>query len=251
MVAIYGTSITGGMAVGSLLVPIVGTEGEFPIYIGAAILAAAILPLFLAYGPAPAMEQAGRLRAFALILAMPVLFAAVLAFGVIHSGAISLLPVFGLHLGMTVQISSLLVTAFVVGSIVLQFPIGWLADRIERMRTLLICALAGGAAAIVLPLSIGTDWLMWISLFFIGGTVVSLYTVSLTILGDRYEGGELAAAVSLIAMTLAVGSTFGPLIGGGAIEAWDPYGLNLVLIGAYGLVLAVALVLGIRRRGAT
>ena len=248
MVAVYGTAITGGMAVGSLLVPVVGTEGDFPIYIGTAILAAAILPLLLAYGPAPVMEQGGRLRALALILAMPVLFGAVLAFGVIHSGAISLLPIFGLHLGMTVQISSLLVTAFVIGSIVLQFPIGWLADYIERMRTLLACALAGSAAAIILPFSIGTDWLMWISLFVIGGTGVSLYTISLTILGDRYRGGELAAAVSLIAMTLAVGSTFGPLISGVAIEAWDPYGLNLVIIGAYCMVLGLAMVLSIRRR---
>ena len=194
------------------------------------------------------MEQGGRLRALALILAMPVLFGAVLAFGVIHSGAISLLPIFGLHLGMTVQISSLLVTAFVIGSIVLQFPIGWLADYIERMRTLVACALAGSAAAIILPFSIGTDWLMWISLFVIGGTVVSLYTISLTILGARYRGGELAAAVSLIAMMLAVGSTFGPLISGVAIEAWDPYGLNLVIIGAYCMVLGLAMVLSIRRR---
>ena len=247
MVAVYGTTITGGMAVGSLLVPVVGTTGQFPIYVGAAILVAAILPLLIAYGPAPMMEQTGRLRALALILAMPVLFVAVLAFGVIHSSAISLLPILGLHLGLTVQISSLLVTAFVIGSIVLQFPIGWLADYIERMHTLLACAFAGGIAAIILPFSIGTDWLMWVSLFVIGGTVVSLYTIPLTILGDRYRGGELAAAVSLIAMTLAVGSTFGPLIGGGAIEAWDPYGLNLVIIGAYCMVLALALVLGIRR----
>jgi len=247
MVAVYGTTITGGMAVGSLLVPVVGTTGQFPIYVGAAILVAAILPLLIAYGPAPTMEQTGRLRALALILAMPVLFVAVLAFGVIHSGAISLLPILGLHLGLTVQISSLLVTAFVIGSIVLQFPIGWLADYIERMHMLLACAFAGGIAAIILPFSIGTDWLMWVSLFVIGGTVVSLYTIPLTILGDRYRGGELAAAVSLIAMTLAVGSTFGPLIGGGAIEAWDPYGLNLVIIGAYCMVLVLALVLGIRR----
>ena len=89
---------------------------------------------------------------------------------------------------------------------------------------------------------------MWVSLFMIGGTVVSLYTISLTILGDLYRGGELATAVSLIAMTLAVGETFGPLIGGGAIEAWDPYGLNLMIIGAYCMVLVLVLALNIRRR---
>ncbi len=218
MIGIYGTAITGGMAVGALLVGLIGSDGTLPIFIGAAIYASAALPLAFAYGPAPAMEEAGKLYPRTLLLATPLLAAAVFAFGVIDSSALSLLPVFGLHLGMTVQNSTVLVTVLVAGSILLQFPIGWLADRIDRMRVLLICAVAGAVAAI---------------------------------LGARYTGGELAAAITLFAMILAVGSTLGPLIGGSAIAAWDPYGLNVLIIGAFCLVLALALFLGIRRRSRT
>ncbi|MEE8172690.1 MAG: MFS transporter, partial [Alphaproteobacteria bacterium] len=216
-----------------------------------AILASATLPLLFAYGPAPAMERAGQLRPVTLLLAMPLLVAAVFAFGVINSSALSLIPIFGLHLGMDEQASVILLTVLVAGSILLQFPIGWLADRIDRTRVLEVCALAGTAAAVGLPLSLGADWAMWICLFVIGGAMVGLYTVSLTILGDRYTGGELAAAVSLIAMFFAVGATLGPLIGGGAIAVWDPYGLNAVFIGAFCLVLALALYLAMRRRAGT
>lgn len=251
MIAIYGTAITGGMAVGPLLVPLIGSDGQLPIFVGAAILASAVLPLFFAYGPAPAMEQAGKLRPLTLLLAMPLLVAAVFAFGFIDSSGLSLLPVYGLHLSMDEEASFFLVTVLVAGSILLQFPIGWLADRIDRFRVLQICALAGAAAAVLLPLSLGTDWAMWSCLFVIGGTMVGLYTISLAILGDRYSGGELAAAVTLIAMIFAGGSTLGPLIGGGAIELWDPYGLNAVFIGAFCLVLALALFLGLRRRSGT
>lgn len=247
MIAIYGTSITGGMAAGPLLVPLIGSDGRLPIFLGAAILAAAALPLVFAHGPAPAMEQAGKLRAKTLLLATPLLVAAVFAFGVIDSSALSLLPIFGLHLGMGERAAVLLVTLLVAGSILLQLPIGWLADRMERHRVLLICALTGAAAAILLPFSLHADWLLWISLIFLGGAMVGLYTVSLAILGDRYRGGELAAAISLFAMILAAGSTLGPLIGGGAIALWDPYGLNGVIIGAFCLVLALALYLGWRR----
>ena len=251
MIAVYGTAITVGMAVGPLLVPLIGSDGQLPIFVGAAILASATLPLLFAHGPAPAMEQAGRLRPITLLLAMPLLVAAVFAFGMIDSSALSLLPIFGLHLGMSELKSELLLTVLVTGSILLQFPIGWLADRIDRRRVLELCALAGTAAAVGLPLSLGTDWAMWICLFVIGGAMVGLYTVSLTILGDRYTGGELAAAVSLIAMIFAVGATLGPLISGGAIAVWDPYGLNAVFIGAFGVVLALALFLFIWRRSGT
>ncbi|MDA0228682.1 MAG: MFS transporter [Proteobacteria bacterium] len=251
MIGIYGTAITGGMAVGALLVGLIGSDGTLPIFIGAAIFASAVLPLAFAYGPAPAMEAAGKLRPRTVLLATPLLVAAVFAFGIIDSSALSLLPVFGLHLGMNEQTSTVLVTVLVAGSILLQFPIGWLADRIDRMHVLLICAVAGTVAAIFLPISLGHDWAMWICLFVVGGSMVGLYTVSLAILGARYTGGELAAAITLFAMILAIGSTIGPLIGGGAIDIWDPFGLNVLIIGAFCLVLALALFLGIRRRNGT
>jgi len=251
MIGIYGTAITGGMALGALLVGLIGSDGKLSIFIGAAILASAALPLAFAYGPAPAMEEARKLQPRTLLLAMPLMVAAVFAFGMIDSSALSLLPVFGLHLGMDEQMSTVLVTVFVAGSILLQFPVGWLADRIDRMHVLLICAVAGTVAATLLPIALGSDWATWICLFIVGGSGVGLYTVSLAILGARYTGGELAAAVTLFAMVVAVGSTLGPLIGGGAIDIWDPYGLNVLLIGAFCLVLAVAAFLGTRWRSGT
>jgi MFS family permease len=251
MIAIYGTAITGGMALGPMLVALIGSEGSLPIFIGAAIFASAVLPLLFAYGPAPAMEQLGKLRPLIVMLALPLLVVAVFAFGVINSSALSLLPVFGLHLQMNEQIAAILLSVLVAGSILLQFPIGWLADRIDRRRVLMLCAVVGTVAAVLLPISLDTVWAMWICLFVIGGSMVGLYTVSLTILGDRYTGGELAAAVTLFAMILAGGSTLGPLMGGGAIELWDPYGFNVLIIAAFSLVILLGLFLAIRRRGNT
>ena len=152
---------------------------------------------------------------------------------------------------MNEQTSAVLVTVLIAGSILLQFPIGWLADRIDRMHVLRMCAVAGTVAAIFLPISLGSDWAMWICLFIVGGSMVGLYTVSLAILGARYSGGELATAVTLFAMIFAVGSTVGPLIGGAAIDVWDPYGLNVLIIGAFCLVLALAIFHGIRKRSGT
>ncbi len=249
MIAVYGTSITGGMAIGSSLVSVVGTEGTFPIFIGAAILATAIVPLILAYGPAPAMEQSGKIRTASLLMAIPLVAAGVFAFGVVDTSALSLLPVFGLHLGMSEQASTLLVTLLIAGAIILQFPVGWLSDHMERHRVLQICAVAGTSAAIGFPFTIGIDWIMWICLFVIGGTISGLYTVSLAILGDRYRGGELAGAITLVAMIFAIGSTLGPLISGSAIDLWDPYGLNVIMVAALFPVLALAIMWGRWRRG--
>lgn len=249
MIAVYGTSITGGMAIGSSLVSIIGTEGTLPIFIGAAILAGAILPLLLAYGPAPTMEQTGKIRTASLLRAIPLVAAGVFAFGVIHVSALSLLPVYGLHLNMSEQASTLLVTLLIAGSIILQFPVGWLSDHMDRHRVLQICAVAGTSAALGFPFTIGVDWIMWICLFVLGGSISGLYTVSLAILGDRYKGGELAGAITLVAMIFAIGSTIGPLVSGSAIDLWDPYGLNVIIVAALFPVLALAIMWSGRRRG--
>ncbi len=249
MIAIYGTSITGGMAIGSSLVSVFGTEGTLPIFIGTAILAGAMLPLLLAYGRAPAMEQTGKIRTASLLRAIPLVAAGVFAFGVVDTSALSLLPVFGLHLDMSEQAATRLVTLLIAGAIILQFPVGWLSDHMNRHRVLQICAVAGTTAAIGFPFTIGVDWIMWICLFVLGGAISGLYTVSLAILGDRYKGGELAGAITLVAMIFAIGSTIGPVVSGGAIDAWDPYGLNVIIVAALIPVLTLAIMWGGRRRG--
>ena len=150
---------------------------------------------------------------------------------------------------MSEQASTLLVTLLIAGSIILQFPVGWLSDHMDRHRVLQICAVAGTSAALGFPFTIGVDWIMWICLFVLGGSISGLYTVSLAILGDRYKGGELAGAITLVAMIFAIGSTIGPLVSGSAIDLWDPYGLNVIIVAALFPVLALAIMWSGRRRG--
>ncbi len=240
MIAIYGTAATGGIAAGPLLVPLTGTEGILPFLVGAGALAASAVPLLFAWGPAPSMGDRARLSLGALVSAVPLLVAAVLAFGLLDAAVLSLMPIYGLRRGLDEAGAVLLVTILVAGSILLQFPIGWLADRVAKPRVLVGCAFAGLGAAVVFPLVFDLPWLLWPCLFVIGGAMVGVYIVSLAILGDRYSGGTLAAAISGTAMAYALGSTAGPLLTGAALRGWDPYGFNVIVAAAFGLILVVA-----------
>lgn len=250
MIAIYGAAITGGIACGPLIVPLTGTEGAVPFVVCAGMLALSLLPLLVAYGPAPGMSEHSGRGLVSLLGAVPVLVMAVLSFGLIDSAVLSLLPVYGLHIGMTEARAVLLVTVLVAGSIVLQLPIGWLADRIDKYRLLVGCAVMGLVAAIVFPFVIEFEGLLWLSLLGLGGGMVGMYVVSLAILGDLYKGRDLAAAIAGFAMILAVGSTSGAVISGALMRLWDPYGLNLVLIAAFGLTVVTASARRLSRRGA-
>lgn len=236
MLAIYGTSVTTGIAIGPLLVPLVSDYGSLSILIGAIILASSLVPLILVNGFYPTMQKLDRKQAFKILKAIPIILTAALVFGMVDSSVLSLLPVFGLHLGIGEDKAVQLVSFFVAGAVFLQLPIGWLSDQFGRQLLIQLCALSGGAASITFYFVTNIYWASWGCLFIIGGTSAALYTVSLAKLGDSYSGGNLATAISIIAMIFAVGSTAGPIVGGIAISLWDPYGLNMVIIGSFVLV---------------
>jgi len=236
VLAIYGTAVTTGIALGPLLIPLVKYHNTFSVFIGAIILASSLLPLIFVNNFRPHIHKLDGKQTFTILKSIPIILAAALVFGIVDSSALSLLPIFALHLGSGEAESVRLVSFLVAGAIFLQLPIGWLSDRFNRRLVIELCALGGGAASITFYFVIGFDWAIWVCLFVIGGTSAALYTVSLAKLGDSYTGGNLATAISIIAMIFAIGSTTGPIVGGIAITLWDPYGLNMVIIGSFLLV---------------
>jgi MFS family permease len=237
VVAAYGMAITGGFAGGPLIVSVTGSSGTAPFFVGVVLLACAAVSLLFAHGPEPTLERRGRTRLETFLLGGPVLLAAALGYGIIEGSVLSLLPVYGLHGGMSETKSVLLLSALVAGALVLQLPIGWLGDRTDRYRVLLLCGIAGVAGTALLTFVLHLPWALWITLMVLGGSGAGLYVVSLAILGDRFTGLELAAAVAGLDMILGLGSTVGPVLAGGAMRLWDPHGLTLVIVGAFGLSL--------------
>ncbi|MCK5621827.1 MAG: MFS transporter, partial [Alphaproteobacteria bacterium] len=118
------------------------------------------------------------------------------------------------------------------GTTVMQLPIGWAADRLGRFHLLIACAVVGTVTPLLVPASLGNDFLLWPILFLWGGTTVSLYTLGLAMLGDRFGPDLLPAANAMMVIAYCVGGIVGPPVTGAAMEAWGmnamPYGLALI-----------------------
>jgi MFS family permease len=170
--------------------------------------------------------------------------------GLVESADLSLLPLFGLHAGLDERAALLLVTVFLAGNMVLQLPIGMLADRYGRRRLLGICALTSGVGPLLLPWALESPLLLWPLLFLWGGTLYAFYSQGIALLGEAFGHDRLAGANTLFVMIYCIGGVLGPSIGGIAVDAWPRMGLPLLLsVPAFGLL--AALVLAPRRVGAT
>lgn len=237
----YATVFAAGVMAGPLLLQVTGTAGWRPFGVGALCLALTALPLLLVRQSSVSHARPPeRVRWLQIVRAAPIVMLAALIAGLVESAYVSLLPVFSLHRGLDESAALRLVTVFLAGNVLLQLPIGRLADRLGRRRVLAGCAGICVAGPMLLSAVIGLPWLLWSLLLLWGGTMYGFYTQGLALLGESYSRAELAAANAVFVVVYCAGGIVGPSLGGIAMDAWTPNGL-LVFLSAAPLLLGAGL----------
>ena len=247
-VALYGIAISGGFALGPAILYFAGTRGIAPFAMGSAMLLLALVPVLLARKAAPRLDEKEGAGVLGALRAAPAILLAALVFGALDSGLFGLFPVYAVRSGFSEVQAALAITTTSLGSMVFQYPLGMLADRFDRRLLLIVCALAGAAGAVLTPFAIHTPALMYALLFFWGGIIMGIYTIGLTLVGERFKGAELASANAAYVMLYAGGLFAGPMVGGVALDAWNPQGL-MAELAAISLIYVIFLILRRKRQG--
>ncbi len=89
-----------------------------------------------------------------------------------------------------------MVFAVAMGVLFFQIPLGWIADRTGRRSTLLAIAAAATLGPLLIWLAGTRLGLLLPVLFIQSGVASGLYSVGLSLLGERFSGGRIAAAAA-------------------------------------------------------
>jgi MFS family permease len=233
VMGIYGTVFSIGVVSGPMLLELTGTHGREPFVCGALCLLLTLLPLaLLRTVKAPAGPAAPLAGLIGVVRLAPVVMLAALVAGLVESADLALLPLFGLHSGLSERGSLLLLTVFMIGNVVLQTPIGLLADRFGRRTLLGYCAVSSAVGPLLLPACIDTPALLGPLLFLWGGTLYAFYSLGIALLGEEFQASELAAANTAFVIVYCAGGVIGPAVGGLAMDLWPHGGLPMVLSAA-------------------
>ncbi|MBX6320462.1 MAG: MFS transporter [Rhodospirillaceae bacterium] len=249
VMGIYATVLAAGFALGPSMLNLTGIDGAPPFMVVAVALLLSAAPLALAAEVAPAMPARPERGLRPLIAVAPAVMVAAVVGGFVDSALFALLPVYGLALGLDQTDAVLLLTAFIGGNVLLQVPLGWIADRTSRRGVLLACVAVALLGTVLLPLlakggPAAGRALLWPTLFVWGGTAFGIYTVGLSLLAERFPRAELAAANTAFVMAYETGSLSGPVTAGGAMDALGPHGLVITVA----VVCALFLLASLRRR---
>ena len=248
IVAGYASVLAASFAAGPALIAWIGIEGWRPFLIGAAVLIAAMVPLSLVREDRSEMHGGEKQSLANFAPKAPFLLVAVAVFATFDAATLSLLPVYGIRIGLDVAVAASILTVLIAGNVFLQFPIGWLADVLPKWLVMAGCAVVTAVLCFAMPASMGTA-LMWPLLLAVGATGYGVYTVALADLGDRFSGDELTQGSAAFATMWGAGALIGALLGGWTMAAFGPHGLPVFLGVTYlAMLCAIAVSRALRGR---
>lgn len=238
----YATALAIGFAMGPALLALTGSSGMLPYAATALVILTGIIPLLLIGESAPTVESHATRSVMGFVRIAPVATLAALIVGTIEIGMFAQLAVHGLRLGYTEANAALLISAFALGNVLLQIPVGWLADRMDKR--LLLAGIASLAACLALSLVVlGNAFIAnLIVLGLIGGLTGALYTVGLAHLGGRFTDSALVSANAAFVMLYSAGQMAGPFLMGAGLDLANTAGVPVVTAAVLAAYAALAII---------
>jgi MFS family permease len=194
---------------------LLGDPSGYTLFIIPSVLVSvAFAPILLSVQPTPAFDTTKPMTLRQLYNVSPLGVVGMFLLGGVFSAQFGMAAVYGGKAGLSIWQISIFVSAFYVGALIMQYPIGVFSDRMDRRLLILLCALGGGIAGFVAILSGGNFNVLIAMAFIIGGTSNPLYSLLLAYTNDFIEYEDMAAASGGMVFTNGLGAISGPIITG-------------------------------------
>ena len=219
-----------------------GDVSGYVLFIVPSILVSlAFAPVLLSVRPMPAFETTKPMNVKDLIKTSPLACFGMFMLGGVFAAQFGMSAVYASRVGLTVGEVSFFVSAIYVSALVLQYPIGWLSDRMDRRVLIIWISLVGGFGSLIAFFVPGSFYLIILSGAIVGGTSNPLYALLIAYTNDYLQKEDMAAASGGLLFINGLGAIAGPLIVGVMMDVignngfWLFTATLMLLVGFYGL----------------
>jgi len=231
MIVYYASGAAGQFLVG------VAPPQDFRSYsLAAGLLVLSLVPLSLTGLAAPTVAHAQRLGLATLYRISPMATFGAFTAGFCLSSFYQLAPVSMARLGVELTTIAHYMAVAVFASMLLQFPLGRIADRWDRRKLIAVIAVAAsGSASIVATVGGSAMSALFLATTLFMALMASLYPICLGQMHYRLQGGESPVAANAgQLLCYGLGTCIGPLVCGTVMGVAGARGLFLTI----GVVLA-------------
>ncbi|GAB4389279.1 MFS transporter [Albidovulum sp.] len=211
----------GGSLSAQLVIGVLAPATYFSYNLLAIICCAALLPVTVSRAEQPGTPAAPRLRPAIAWNRSPLAAVAVIVSGVSTAAFRMVGPIYGVEVGLSADMIALFLAAFVLGGALAQFPVGWLADKLDRRTVLMWLSVSAAlACALTIALSGFGTAAVFLAAGFFGLTTMPIYSVAAAHAHD-FAGDEERVELSAALMFLyAIGAIASPLFASTLIAAF-------------------------------
>jgi MFS family permease len=214
-----------------------GDPAGFVVFVIPSVLVSlAFLPILLSVNPAPAYSSTRPMGFRALFRVSPLGCVGMFLMGGVYAAIFGMVAVWGTLAGLGAGQISAFVAAIYLGGMLWQYPIGWISDRMDRRRLILIVAAACALVSAAGPWAAAVPWALLVLGFVLGGLANPLYSLLIAYTNDYLGKDEMAAGSGGLLFINGLGAILGPLAIGALMDWAGPGGFFLFLAALLGLM---------------
>ena len=235
LLSLYMIVNIGGMGLGQLMIGL-GESGGVGLFLMTSVMVSiAVVPILITVSPAPNFEAPDMLGFRRLIQVSPLSVVGMAICGLIISMLFGMGPVYGLNIGLNNTEVGYFMTSIMVGTLVLQYPVGRLSDKFDR-RVVILGAASTSALCICIASFFGSGQFVPLLIFtmIFGGLTFSLYSLFIAHANDFLPPSQMVAMSSGLLMVNGAGAIVG-----------SPFAATIIeVLGSRSFMPSIAIILG-------
>ncbi len=198
-------------------------------------------PMLLSASPAPVFSTTRRMSLAQLFRTSPLGCVGTFLLGAVFAAQFGMGPVFGTSIGLSTAEISVFIGAIYLGGLVLQYPIGYASDRMDRRKLIAIVTLVGTGGCLVALVFGGSFYALVLTAFLIGGTSNPLYSLIIAHTNDFLANEDMASASGGLIVLNGVGAAGTPIFVGYLMQEFGSAAFLVFIAVMMGLIAAYAM----------
>ncbi|MCF6305562.1 MAG: MFS transporter [Rhodobacteraceae bacterium] len=235
--SVYMIVQMAGIVAAQVIVNFADPSGFVLFAVISVVVSISFAPILLSVSPAPVFRTSPPMTLKRLFKTSPLGVVGSLLLGGVFSIMFGMSAVYGTTLGLSVAEISLFIGTIYTGSVLLQYPIGWLSDRMDR-RLLIVFITALCSAILLVGLFLPNSFAVVLVMgFTIGASTGPLYSLLIAHTNDYLEHEDMANASGALVFVGGVGAIGTPVVVGYSMSM---FGANSFFVAMIVLMLLIA-----------
>lgn len=230
LLSIYMITQMAGVVTAQYLL-ILGDPSGFVLFVVPSVLVSiSFAPILLSVAPSPDFSTRKAMGFVRLFRTSPTGCVGMFLAGGVFSAMFGMSAVYGSLKGLSIPQISTFVASFYIGGLAMQFPVGWISDRMDRRQLIMIVSGLGALAAAGAVVFSDAYGALLVAGFLVGGFVNPLYALLIAYTNDYLQPDEMAGASGGLLFINGIGSVLGPLALGAAMGAFGTRGYFATIV---------------------